>query len=182
MKKTKENNKKIVLTDKITKIKAIILSFIIAIVLASFVIYFISAIHPNPKWEDYCGEVRPIYPTKPSVEVREINQTECEAQNGSWRNNYCDFYYECQNEFNNATDKHKNIVFLVSVPVGLIAVGAGIILALPSVSSGLMLGGGILTIYGVGQYWENLSNWVRTLILGVVLLILIWLAYKKLRA
>ncbi|MEK6830663.1 MAG: hypothetical protein AABX77_01400, partial [Nanoarchaeota archaeon] len=84
--------------------------------------------------------------------------------------------------FNNATDKHKNIVFLVSVPVGLIAVGAGIILALPSVSSGLMLGGGILTIYGVGQYWENLSNWVRTLILGVVLLILIWLAYKKLRA
>ena len=179
MKKVKSVNK-----FNLTKIKAIILSFIIAIVLASFVIYLVQSIHANPKWDDYCGKIRgypkPIYDAK-GVE-RQVNETECVSTNGTWINNYCDYYYECQQQFNNATDKHKNIVFLVSVPVGLIAVGAGIILALPSVSSGLMLGGGILTIYGVGQYWENLSNWVRTLILGVVLLILIWLAYKKLRA
>lgn len=181
MKKPKTNKKTIVSTDKITKIKAIILSIIIAIVLAGFVIYLVQSFDPTPKWEDYCEKIRPAYPTKPSGEVREINQTDCEAQNGTWINNYCDYYYECQKEYNNASDKHKNIVFLVSVPVGLIAVGVGIMLALPSVSSGLMLGGGILTIYGVGQYWENLSSWIRTLILGVVLIILIWFAYKKLK-
>ena len=179
----KEKDKKTTLSaDKITKIKAIILSVIIAIVLAGFVIYLISAIHPGTKYEDYCGKIRPIYPAKPVTgEAREVNQKECEETNGTWINNYCDYYHECQNQFNNATDKHKNIVFLVSVPVGLIAVGTGIMLALPSVSSGLMLGGGFLTIYGVGQYWENLSNWIRTLILGIVLIALIWLAYKKLK-
>lgn len=181
MKRPKTNKKTIVSTDKITKIKAIILSIIIAIVLAGFVIYLVQSFDPTPKWDDYCGKVRPSYPAKPTGETREVNQKECQETNGTWINNYCDYYHECQNEYNNASDKHKNIVFLVSVPVGLIAVGTGIMLALPSVSSGLMLGGGILTIYGVGQYWENLSNWIRTLILGVVLIVLIWLAYKKLK-
>lgn len=164
------------------KIKAIILSVVIAIVLASFVIYLIESFNSSPKYEDYCGEVRPAYPAKFTGEVREINQTECEVQNGTWRNNYCDYYYECQNEFNNVSDKHKNYVFFISVPVGLIAVATGIIIALPSVSSGLMLGGGFLTIYGTAQYWDNLSNWLRALILGIVLIILIWLAYKKLKS
>lgn len=166
----------------ITKIKAIILSLIIATVLTAFVVYLIQSFHPAPKWDDYCGEIRPIYPTKLFGEVREINQTECETQNGTWKNDYCDYYYKCQQEFNKKDDKHKNIVFLVAVPSGLIAIAIGLMLALPSVSSGLMLGGGFLTIYGVSQYWENLSNWVRTLILGIVLIILIWLAYKKLRS
>ena len=183
MKNQKTNKKTIVSTDKITKIKAIILSIIIAVVLAGFVIYLVQSFDPTPKWEDYCKNIRgypiPVYDTK-GIE-QPITQTECTATNGTWINSYCDYYYECQNKYNNASDKHKNIVFLVSVPVGLIAVGAGIMLALPSVSSGLMLGGGILTIYGVGQYWENLSNWIKTLILGVVLVVLIWLAYKKLK-
>ena len=73
-------------------------------------------------------------------------------------------------------------MFFISVPVGLIAVATGIIIALPSVSSGLMFGGVFLTIYGTSQYWDNLSNWLRALILGIVLIILIWLAYKKLRS
>ncbi|MEK6872838.1 MAG: hypothetical protein AABW90_02395 [Nanoarchaeota archaeon] len=165
----------------LTKIKAVILSIIIAIVLAGFVIYLVQSFDPTPKWDDYCGKLRPAYEPKPIGEPGVVNQKECEAQNGTWINNYCDYYYECQNKYNNASDKHKNIVFIVSVPVGLIAVGIGIMLALPSVSSGLMLGGGILTIYGVSQYWENLSNWIRTLMLGVVLTILIWFAYKKLK-
>ena len=169
-------------TTALQKIKTIILSIVIAIVLASFVVYLIESINPSPKYEDYCDNIRgysqPVYDGKENL----LNDTECIATNGTWRNGYCDYYYECQNEFNNVSDKHKNYVFFISVPVGLIAVTAGIIIALPSVSSGLMLGGVFLTIYGTAQYWDNLSNWLRSLILGIVLIILIWLAYKKLRS
>jgi len=71
-------------------------------------------------------------------------------------------------------------LFVVGAITGLIAIAVGIILALPSVSSGLMLGGGFLIFFGTSQYWSNLNNWTRALILGVVLVVLIWLGYKKL--
>jgi hypothetical protein len=44
-----------------------------------------------------------------------------------------------------------------------------------------MIGGGFLMIYGTSQYWQNLSNWLRAGLLFVILVILIWLAYKKLK-
>ena len=72
-------------------------------------------------------------------------------------------------------------MFVVGAIVGLIAISAGIILALPSVSSGLMLGGTFLVFYGTIVYWSNLTNWLRTIILGIALVILIWLGYKKLQ-
>ena len=166
----------------VTKLKAFILSIVIAIVLASFVIYIIETIDPTPKWNDYCGDVkgpreRPIYKDDPN----EINQTSCEEVEGaSWRNGYCDYTYECQKEYDKAENKHNFVVFLVAVPAGLIAIGVGIALALPSVSFGLLLGGVFLTFFGTVKYWDNFSNWIRVVILALVLAVLIWLGYKKL--
>jgi len=167
----------------ITKVKAIIMSLVIAIVLSAFVVYLTESIYPSPKHNDYCGKIRsypkPVYDNN-GIE-RSINESECIATNGKWINNYCDYYYECQQEFEKEDDKHKLVVFVVSAIAGLAAVSLGIILALPSVSSGLMIGGTFLTLYGVSQYWHNLTNWIRAILLGVVLLILIWLAYRKLK-
>lgn len=170
------------------KLKAIILSLVIAIVLAFFVGYLIQAIKPGPKYEDYCGKTRTPIPIEKEVT---ITQAECEANNGTWSpyecvttpctGGYCDFYYECNQEFEKAQDNYNLVVFIVAVVVGLIAVTAGIILSLPSVSLGLMLGGAFLTIYGSARYWYKLSNWIRVILLGIVLAILIWLGYKKLK-
>jgi len=162
------------------KIKAVILSVIIAIVLSAFIIYLIQTIHPSPQYRDYCDEAK-IPRFIPAEKGDEINQTDCEEQGGTWRNNYCDYYSECQKEYNTVRDEYKLIVFIVAVITGLIAVSIGIVLALPSVSSGLMLGGTFLTFYGTAIYWSNLTNWLRTLVLGIVLTILIWLGYKKLQ-
>ena len=164
----------------IKNIKAFILSIVIAIVLSSFVIYLVLSFHPNPKWEDYCSDVR--YPKALSDgKIENITQEICEQNEGAkWMNGYCDYEYECRQNYDNATEKHRFIIFLVAVPVGLVAVGLGIFLSLPSVSSGLMLGGVFLTIYGTSNYWDNFSNWIKVLILGVVLIVLIWLGYKKL--
>jgi len=71
---------------------------------------------------------------------------------------------------------------LVSVPLGLIALFVGVVLGLPSVSSGLMLGGVFLIFYGTARYWSNFSDIVRVVILAIALAILIWLGYKKLES
>jgi len=141
--------------------KTIILSIVIAIVLSAFIIYLIQAVYPSPKYENYCKNI-------PLQIEKEQNITQAK------------YYSECQNQYTNARDKYKLIVFIIAVISGLISVSIGILLTLPSVSSGLMLGGTLLTFYGTAIYWSNLSNWFRTVLLGIILGILIWLGYKKL--
>ena len=171
------------------KIKIIILALIIAIVLCAFVIYLIQAIHPSPKWEDYCGRIK-----EPMLsQNQEMTKELCEANKGTWTSQeiqcakapcpqgYCDFYTECNKEFQGVQDSYNLIVFIVAVIVGLIAVATGIILQLTSVSSGLMLGGAFLIFYGTMTYWYKLTNWIRVILLGIALAILIWLGYKKLK-
>lgn len=169
-----------------TKVKTIILSIVIAIVLSAFVIYLTESFYPRPDYNDYCGKINPPVTTSPvpdkAVPIETTNQTYCEQTSGSWRNGYCDYYFKCQEEYNNASDKQKLVVFMVSVIAGVIAVALGILLQLPSVSSGLMLGGAFLMFYGTAIYWTKLSNVLKTIILGAVLLILIWLGYKKLKS
>lgn len=172
-----------------SKIKAVMLSLIIAVVLFAFVAYLIQAIKPAPEWNDFCDErVRKVAPSTNEV----VDEKSCTEQGGEWTTQeircitepcpqgYCDFYSECEKEYDTARDKYNLVVFIVAIIVGLIAVSVGIMLNLPSVSSGLMLGGTFLTIYGTARYWDNLSNWLRVIILGIALVILIWLGYKKL--
>ena len=167
--------------DMITskKVKTVILSLIIAIVLAGFVIYLVESIYPSPDYEDYCGNVK-VPRIIPNEKTGGVDQSQCQEDGGTWIDGYCDYYYECNQNYEKEADKHRLVLFVVGAVVGLIAISLGIVLALPSVSSGLMLGGGFLIFFGTAQYWSELSNWIRTFILGIVLVVLIWLGYKKL--
>jgi hypothetical protein len=179
-----------------TKVKTIILSLVIAIVLSAFVIYLIQAIYPNPEYEDFCDENRAKL--IPIPENRELVGGTCATVSPNSREECCinkgyesyneelaeckgNLYEECQKEYNTARDQYRLVIFIVAVIAGLMAVSMGIILALPSVSSGLMLGGTFLTFYGTAIYWSKLNNWLRVIILGIVLAILIWLGYQKLK-
>lgn len=164
----------------LTKIKSAILALVIAIVLASLVGYAINVFDESPEWDDYCGDVG-LNRLKPVENPKLETQENCEAQEGAkWMTNYCDYNYQCQMDYDDARDKHSLTVFLVSVPAGLIALFVGVVLGLPSVSSGLMLGGVFLVFYGTSSYWSNFSDIVRVVILAIALSILIWLGYKKL--
>ena len=135
------------------KIKTIILSIAIALVLTLFVVYLIQAVYARPNWDDFCEKYNP----KTISPEDKINLSEPQQ---------IPDYTECQKQYENSLDKYKLIVFMVSVIIGLIAVSVGIILHLPSVSSGLMLGGTFLVFYGTVVYWSNLNNILRSLILG----------------
>ena len=159
----------------LTKIKSAILALVIAIVLASLVGYAINVFDESPEWDDFCGDFRNLGSDK------EVTRESCETQEGArWMDNYCDYNYQCQMDYDDARDKHGLTVFLVSVPAGLIALFVGVVLGLPSVSSGLMLGGVFLVFYGTASYWSNFSDIVRVVILAIALSILIWLGYRKL--
>jgi len=147
-----------------TKIKTIVLSIAIAIILFAFVAYLVQAIYPSPRYSDFCEIERAAIPL-----THNLSQ---ETQPD---------YNKCSKEYELARDRYSFVVFIVAVISGLVAVVLGITLLLPSVSSGLMIGGTFLMIYGTARYWSNLSNWIRTLILAIVLAVLIFLAYKKLK-
>jgi hypothetical protein len=92
---------------------------------------------------------------------------------------YCDLDFYCREEFEDVRQGYERNVFIIAVGLGIIALIVGIALKLPNVSSGIM-GGGILTIlYGIIRYWSDLPDYGRFIILGIALVILIWLGYKK---
>jgi len=171
-----------------TNWKGTLLTIAIAVVLAFFIGYSIYLIWDNPKYEDFCK----------TTNYFEINNSEqCEANGGMWvadeyqgkatyprvvgsaANGWCDNTYKCRNEYDDAREKFSQKVFIVAVISGLIAVILGVILGNAIVSSGIMLGGLISIVWGVLHYWEFASDWLRVTILGISLVVLIYIAYKK---
>jgi len=70
-------------------------------------------------------------------------------------------------------------VFIVATGIGIIILIVGFALKMASVSSGLMGGGILAIIYGTIRYWSDLPDFGRFIILGITLIILIWLGYRR---
>ena len=86
----------------------------------------------------------------------------------------------CNKEYRDKREIYNRNVFIIAVVAGLIAVVlGGIVLKLESVSAGIMGGGVLLIIYGTLRYWGDMGDVLRFIILGAVLVVLIWLGYRK---
>lgn len=163
------------------KIKEIVLGIAI-IVLTIFVTYYgINTIFPSPDYNSYC--------TPEMGGATYTSQSLCETNSGRWNpvvgpkatgqvDGYCDLYYQCNQDFNDANKMRSRKVFFIALPLGvaIIALGA-FVFGLEAVGAGLM-GGGIGTlIYGSGAYWPYTENWIRFGISLLGLILIIWLAY-----
>ena len=169
------------------KKKEIIISITIAIIFSLFVGYGIEVFDPTEDYNEFCPE-----------ELYDIdNEEECLASGGSWNENglvpvkeesfaeptkrLCSPTKECYNEHREIRTKHDKIVFIVSVIVGLTAIFTGIFLKKEAVSTGILSGGVLLIIYGTIRYWQHANDILKFILLGIVLAVLIWIGYKKLR-
>ncbi|MDO8516744.1 MAG: hypothetical protein Q7S33_01340 [Nanoarchaeota archaeon] len=170
--------------------KRIILSIAIAILFVMFIAYAIETIYPSPKYEDYC-----------KIDIKQYYiQTNCEDNGGRWneyglaspgqatpikdglnQTGYCDMYYTCSKEYQDTQEKYNRNVFFASIILGILTIIIAVIINLESVSTGFMAGGVILIIYGTIRYWGNLSDVLRTIMLGITLGVLVWIGYKKLK-
>lgn len=183
------------------KAKVVILSIGIALIVAFFFGYGISTFYESPKHKNFCREgefqepvARELVTTvplkancsyiEPDKSLR-IKCTEKEGiitakydKDGCTESYYCEM---CYKEFGDAREVYNKHVFIISIILGIIALAVGVTLKLPSVSSGIM-GGGVLTIiYGTLRYWGQMPDYTRFIILGITLVILIWVGYKKLK-
>jgi len=190
------------------KIKETILGFAIAIIFVFFVIFGIKAFYKEPKYEDFCKrgvsidfvsgkggyyhETYPVRSKEPDQNVCAKSNLEYDKFRKSCAEKTLDVIYEydekgcqvakectsCNVDFDKARNIYFRNVFIVSGIVGIIVIIIGAVLHMTSVSAGLF-GGGVLTIiYGTMNYWSELADWARFIILGIALAVLIYLGYK----
>jgi uncharacterized membrane protein YidH (DUF202 family) len=182
---------------KTSNVKKNLLGIAIAIIFVLFVGYGINTFYDDPSYDDYCEEgffavPKPVareQPTCSTIQPTDLEYKDCRDRKGDIMFDYdsegCPISYECslcRHDYDTARNNYNRIVFIISGIIGLIAIIiGGIVLKVESVDSGIM-GGGILTvIYGTLRYWGNLEDIFRFLILGIVLAVLIWMGYKKLK-
>lgn len=181
-----------------SKFKRVFLAIAIAIVFAFFVGFGIAAFYESPKYEDFCEDTfyekpypRPIMGDslnctyiEPTEELKETCREKGDIsakydKNGCTESYYCE---TCNKEYRDISEVYNRNVFIIATIFGLIALIAGIVLKITSVSSGLMGGGVLLIIYGIIRYWSGLENYGRFIVMGIALAVLIWLGYKKLKS
>ena len=189
------------------KIKDTILGISIAIIFVFFVVFGIKAFYKEPKYENFCTRgtlvdvvyTKGYYPEHYPIRAKEPGGNTCAKaiqeydkfrkdcaakkadvifgydENGCQDGKECTF---CQQDYDKARNIYFRNVFIISGIVGIIVIVVGAVLHLTSVSAGLF-GGGVLTIiYGTMNYWSELADWARFIILGIALAVLIYLGYK----
>jgi len=179
-----------------SKSRQVLLAIAIAIVFVFFVGFGISTFYKTPKYEDFCEDrffERPYpRPLKESenctfIEPSEDLKAECREkgkvapkydENGCIESYYCE---TCNKEYRDTREIYNRNVFIVATGIGIIVLIIGFALKMTSVSSGLMSGGILTILYGIIRYWTDLPDYGRFIILGIILVILIWLGYKRLK-
>lgn len=121
-----------------------------------------------------CTQVSAVGDT---VELSCIKKGESEDTTG-----WCNPNYQCEEDYKNAKNPHNRISFIILAIIGIIIVLISTVVLKENVVSYGALGGGILTIlYGTIRFWGAIPDIWRFIILGVVLIVLIGIAWKKLK-
>jgi hypothetical protein len=143
-----------------SRLKHNILMIAIAIIFALFIGYGIDTFYEAPEWEDYCDiEERIVDPA---------NQTKLAERE------------QCEEEFDAVREPYERNVFIITLIIGMIAIIiGGVVLKVETVSSGIMGGGVFTLIYGTMRYWGDMHKYLRFTVLTIVLIVLIWIGYKK---
>lgn len=166
----------------------------IAVLLPLFLGLFVDALYSAPKWEDYCNNSMYTAPYKepiaPSVNCTDFysekESQQCITERGNPISKYdtnncpvfdkCDY---CQKYFSDAEQSYNRTIFFILAPIGLIIVIIGIYLIIDYLGAGLMFAGLITMFYATVRSFSELSKLLRAIIILFELLIIIWIAYKK---
>ncbi len=157
----------------------------IVIILNVFFNVGIDTFYKMPTWDSYCP-----------AELNSVsynNKKTCEDAGGLWTENmgypkevgvlgYCNVQYTCQKEYDAATSVYNRNVFVVLTALGALTIIIALFAAIPnSVSSGLLYGGVLSLIIGTMRFWSNMDDYIRFIVTGVVLLLLITIGVKKMK-
>lgn len=179
-------------------LKKVSLTVGLAVVFALFIYALIDAFYEEPQYDKYCRMEEPyarpmpfgkLPPTPTDCPVLVEKEQACYAQQGMVRYSYdnetgcpidltCDM---CNKEFNDARSAYNKNIFYITAPIGLLAIVLGMYLPLTvdAIASGFMFGGIITLVQGTARVFGDLSKITRVIVLGIELVIIVWLGYKK---
>ncbi len=172
----------------------------IAIVFNLFINYGVSTVYKAPEMDQYCNSsIFPKYPNGrfpellnasacPEITFNGTMHRECSRMGGSIEYNYDDkgcptgsFCQMCYKNFDEARRQYDANVFIILVGIGALTVIGGIFVTVESVGGGFLLGGILLIIVGAIRSWANLHEFMRLIFLGLALVLLIFVGYKKIK-
>ena len=146
-----------------------------------------------PQYNDYCKNNYP-YTTPAMPTGKDLNCTnsynspeyqQCMNEGGQPQFNYstgCEVFEKCDycnKMYQDANALYNRNIFFILAPLGLIIVIIGIYLAIDYMGVGLMFAGLITMLYATARYFSDLSKLLRAIVILVELLIIIWIALKK---
>lgn len=180
----------------------------IIIIFNLFVNYGINTFYQSPKYEDFCNSERlkQSLNTRESCEVvgglwtenvgyetkrlyapvSELTPAEkpipiVEIQNQQ-PSGWCDQDFSCRKNFEGVNNIYRRNVFVVWVIAGIAAIVASFFFTtVQMLSTSFMFSGLLALLIGTIQYWSAMQDYLRFIILGIALSILVYLAYKKLK-
>ena len=180
------------------KIKTIALTVGVAVLFTLFIVFLIDAIYEVPKYENYCSQS--YYPPQPmnvgiincTSTYNETLTTKCYKEKGEVRSkvdangceteSYCDY---CSKSLNEDMNKYNKNIFYISALVGIIAILVGLYLpkTIDAIASGFIFGGILILLQGTIRVFafSELNKFVKVIILGIELILLVYLGYKQLK-
>ena len=135
--------------------KKIALGFGLAIIFPMMIHYGVSTFSLEPKFESYAKQEEFNKTATPQEKIQKVEARE-----------------SAQKQF----EKH---LYMVAVPLGLVAILIGAFSRVQSIGSGLMIGGIFSITDGYINYWSHLEDWMRFLSLLAAFAILLIVGYKK---
>jgi len=176
-------------TTKYT-LQKIALALSIIVVLNLFFNYGIYTFYPSPEYDDFCAEeTRKYYD----------NKEDCEAIGGEWMlyegardikpiseieapTSYCDAQATCREQYKATNSLYNRNAFVALVILGAVSVVLGFVsVAVSAVSAGFLFGGLLSFFIGTVRYWSDMNDYLRLVVLGIVLAVLIGIGYYKLK-
>jgi hypothetical protein len=147
-----------------------------------FVVYALHIAYPEPKYENFCK----VEQTRPIIE----NEGDCLSVGGQWNasmetgvdkvTGYCNQDFSCSQEYSQASALYQRNVFIVFVVIGVaLLVGSVFLQGSSLIASSLSFAGILAFIIGSLGYWSNMNDKLRVVILGIALVTLLYLAWKK---
>lgn len=176
---------KIFSDSPVHKWKKFALALSLIIILNVFFNVGVETFYKMPKWDEYCPQS--LY------SVPHEDKASCESVGGSWSENqggkgvdepagWCDPHFTCQKEYSSELSVYNRNVFVILTSLGAITLVAALFANLPNaVSSGLLYGGILSMIIGTMRFWSEMQDYLRFVVSGIVLVVLIAIGIKKMK-
>lgn len=169
----------------LNKWKKLALSLAILIVLNVFFNVGLDTFYPAPQYDDYC----PVVEQDKTMAVYETGNA-CNEAGGTWVEpagegvtGYCDFYGDCYKTYDEVMQPYNRTAFIVLTVLGVGTLLGGLLVStLPmAVANGLLYGGVLSILIGTTRYWAFMDDYLRFIVSGVALLLLVAVGVKKLK-